>query len=472
MNSKGIPEKYDILIIGSGESGKWLAWTMASAGHRTAVVERKLIGGSCPNIACLPSKNIIHSAKLASFARRGPEFGIECSSLNINMAGVQSRKRRMVEGNIRDHLDRYHATGVDLIMGTARFVAPRTVEVSLNDGGTRVISGERVFLNLGSRATIPDIPGLFASKPMTHVEALDLDCLPEHLIVLGAGSVGLELAQALRRFGASVTVIEQGPQLASREDADVGAALFELFRDEGIEVLLNTTVRSVAGRSGEQIKVHVSDEKGGHTIEASDILVATGRTPSTNGIGLEQAGVELTTERFIKVNDRLETTAPNVWAMGDCAGSPIFTHVAFDDYRVVRDNLNGGNRTTRNRLVAYCVFTDPELVRVGLNESEAKSRGIDYRVVKIPAAYVLRLRTLSEMRGFIKLLIAADSDSILGLTAFSAEASELLATVQTAMLGGLPYTTLRDAIFTHPTVAEAFGVMLANVPALQAQKAA
>jgi pyruvate/2-oxoglutarate dehydrogenase complex dihydrolipoamide dehydrogenase (E3) component len=471
-NATRDPEKYDVLIIGSGESGKWLAWTMASAGHRTAVVERKLIGGSCPNIACLPSKNIIRSAKVAQFAHRGPEFGLEFSSLAINMAGVQRRKRKMVEDEIHGHLDRYKATGVELIMGAARFVAPRAVEVSLNDGGTRVISGERVFLNLGTRATIPDIPGLVDSRPMTHVEALDLDRLPDHLVVLGGGYVGLELAQAMRRFGARVTVVENGAQLASREDADVGSALLELFRDEGIEVLLRTTVCSVEGRSGQQIKLHLQDEKGTRTLEASDILVAIGRTPNTDGIGLEQAGIKLTAQGFVQVNDRLETTATNVWAMGDCAGSPIFTHVAYNDFRIVRDNLNGGNRTTRNRLVPFCVFTDPELARVGLNESEAKAKGIDYRLVTIPMSSVLRMHTISELRGFIKLLIAADSDSILGLTAFGAEASELLAAVQTAMLGDLPYTTLRDAIFTHPTTAEGLVFLLANVPAREAIKAA
>jgi pyruvate/2-oxoglutarate dehydrogenase complex dihydrolipoamide dehydrogenase (E3) component len=466
------PEKYDILIIGSGESGKWLAWTMGAAGHSTAVIERKLIGGSCPNIACLPSKNIVRSAKVAQFAHRGPEFGVEFSSLTINMAGVQRRKQKMVDGEVRAHLDRYQQTGVELIMGMARFLEPRKVEVALNDGGTRVISGERVFLNLGTRATIPNIPGLVTSHPMTHVEALNLDRLPDHLVVLGGGYVGLELAQAMRRFGARVTIIEQGVQLASREDPDVGTALLELFRDEGIEVLLNTAVRSAEGRSGQQIKLYLEDETGAPTLEASDILVATGRTPNTDGIGLEQAGIKLTSQGFVQVNERLQTTAENVWAMGDCAGSPIFTHVAYDDFRVVRDNLNKGDRTTRNRLVPYCVFTDPELARVGLNESEATARGLEYRVAKLPMSSVLRMHTISELRGFIKLLIAADSDSILGLTAFGAEASELLAAVQTAMLGGLPYTTLRDGIFTHPTTAEAFVYLLANVPALKAKKAA
>jgi len=464
-------EKYEVLIIGSGEAGKYMAWTMAKAGHRTAVVERKLVGGSCPNVACLPSKNIIFSAKVASLARRGAEFGLAMGSLGIDMAGVQRRKRKMVEDLIQTHLNRYQTDGAELIMGMARFIGARTVEVSLAEGGTRVVAGDRVFLNLGTRASIPDVPGLAASQPMTHVEALDLDRLPDHLIVVGAGYVGLELTQAMRRLGAKVTVIERGAQLASREDADVGAALLELFKSEGINVLLNTKVLSVEGRSGQQVQLHLQNGRGEQKLGGSDLLVATGRTPNTDGIGLEQAGIKLTAQGYVEVNERLETTVPNVWAVGDCAGSPIFTHVAYDDFRIVRDNLNGGQRTTRNRLVPFCVFTDPELARVGLNESEAKARGIEYRLVKLPMAAVLRMLTLSELRGFIKLLIATDSDRILGLTAFGTEASELMAAVQTAMLGGLPYTLLRDAIFAHPTTAEGLNVLLRSVPAQQARKA-
>jgi pyruvate/2-oxoglutarate dehydrogenase complex dihydrolipoamide dehydrogenase (E3) component len=445
---------------------------MAKAGHRTAVVERKLIGGSCPNIACIPSKAMIHSAKVASLAGRGPEFGLEFKSLAVNMASVQRRKQEIVRGLIQIHLDRYKASGAELIMGTARFIAPRTVEVSLNDGGTRVIAGDRVFLNLGSRAAMPDIPGLAASKAMTHIEALELDRLPQHLIVLGGGYVGLELAQAMRRFGARVTMIEKGDQIASREDADVAAALLELFQNEGIEVLLKTRVRAVKGRSGERVRLRIEDSNGEGWLEGSDLLVATGRIAITAGIGLQEAGIELDARGFVKVNERLETTAPNVWAMGDCAGSPIFTHVAFDDFRIVRDNLNGGHRTTRNRLVPFCVFTDPELARVGMNESEAKVRGIQYRLVKIPMASVLRMRTLSETRGFMKMLLAAESDRILGFTAFGTEATEMTAAVQTAILGGLPYSLLQNAIFTHPTAAEGLTVLLASVPAQPAQKAA
>jgi pyruvate/2-oxoglutarate dehydrogenase complex dihydrolipoamide dehydrogenase (E3) component len=465
-------EHYDVLVIGSGEAGKNVAWSLAKGGHRTAVVERKLVGGSCPNIACLPSKNIVHSAKVASFAGRAAEFGLELGSLKINMAGVQHRKRKMVQDSVQEHLDLFRASGAELIMGSARFAGPRTVEVSLNDGGTRTIVGARVFLNLGSRAVIPDVPGAAAAKPMTHIELLDLERLPEHLVVAGGGYVGLELAQAMRRFGSRVTVIEHGSQLASLEDPDVGEALLELFRDEGIEVLLGTEAHRVEGTSGQQIRVHVRDAESERVIEGTDLLVAVGRVPNTQGIGLEQTGVELDARGYIKVNERLETSAPSVWAMGDCAGSPNFTHVAFDDFRVIRDNLKGGNRTTLNRLIPYCIFTDPELARIGLNETQAKARGVEYRIVKMPMARVFRAQTLSEPRGFLKMLIEKNSDRILGLTVFGVEASESMAAVQTAMLGGLPYTALRDAILTHPTAAEGLTLLLSNVTARAAQQTA
>jgi pyruvate/2-oxoglutarate dehydrogenase complex dihydrolipoamide dehydrogenase (E3) component len=462
-------EEYENLIVGSGEAGKYLAWTMAKVGQRTALIERKLIGGSCPNIACLPSKNVVHSAKVASLAKRAHEFGLEGSPLATSMKGVLHRKRKMVDGLIELHLERFKASGAELIMGNAQFRGERTVEVSLNSGGSRAVAAKRLFLNLGTRTSMPDVPGLAAAKPMTNIEALDLDRVPGHLVVLGGGYVGLELAQAIRRFGSRVTVIEGGSQLARREDSDVGSALFELFRDESIDVLLEARVREVSGRSGEEIRITVDDPSGTRNIQATDLLVATGRTPNTQSIGLENLGVEVDSRGYIRVNDRLETTAQNVWALGDCAGSPQFTHAAYDDFRIVRDNLNGGNRSTRNRLVPSCMFTDPELARVGLNESDAKRLGVEYRVAKMPMAAVLRTRTISEPRGFIKMLIEAHSDVILGFTAFGAEASELLAAVQTAMLGGLPYTVLRDGIFTHPTVAEGLVFLLANVPARVSQ---
>jgi pyruvate/2-oxoglutarate dehydrogenase complex dihydrolipoamide dehydrogenase (E3) component len=458
-------EKFENVVIGSGGAGKFMGWTMAGAGRRTALVERGALGGACPNVACLPSKNIIYSAKVISLARRGAEFGLKTESMSVDMKTVQRRKRLMVEGLHQAHLDRTTASGAELIMGVARFVAPRMVEIDLKTGGKRSISAHRVFLDLGSRAALPEIPGLKAASPMTHVEALDLDRLPQHLIVLGGGYVGLELSQAMRRLGADVTVIEPGPQLASHEDPDFGAALHDLFVAEGIEVLFETEVRQMDGRSGDRVRVHVNNRQGKRTIEGTDLLVATGRKANTDGLGLELTGVKLDEHGFIKVNDRLETTSENIWAMGDCAGSPMFTHVAVNDFSIVYDNLNGGNRTTKNRLIPFCMFTDPELARIGRNESEARRDGIEYRMVKMPMAEILRTRTISEPRGFMKMLIAKDSDQILGFTAFGYEASELMVAVQTAMAGHLPYTTLREAIFAHPTMSEGLNQLLANVPA-------
>jgi pyruvate/2-oxoglutarate dehydrogenase complex dihydrolipoamide dehydrogenase (E3) component len=457
-------EKYDDLIIGSGIAGKFAAWTRDSR-RRTAIVERGLLGGACPNVACLPSKNMIWSAKVISLARRGMEFGLKTESLSVDMAAVQRRKRAMVQELRKIHEGHTEASGAELIYGVARFVAPRTVEIELRAGATRTLQGERVFLDLGSHAAFPDVPGLAEATPMTHVEALELDRLPQHLIVLGGGYVGLELSQAFRRFGSDVTVIEEASQLASREDPDIGAALKDLFVDEGIKVVLSATAHGFRGRSGDRVRVEVNDDSGDRAVEGTDLLIATGRKANTEGIGLERAGIQLDARGYIKVNERLETTAENVWAMGDCAGSPQFTHVGYDDFSIVHANLNNGKRSTRDRLIPFCMFTDPELARVGRNELEARRDGVEYRLAKMAMAEVLRTKTVSEPRGLMKVLVAKNSDEILGFTAFGLEASELMVAMQTAMLGHLPYMVLRDAILTHPTVSEGLNQLLSNVPA-------
>src|SRR5579872_2755139 len=456
-------ENYKNVIIGSGEGGKYLAWHLAQAGQQTVVVERRWVGGSCPNVNCLPSKSEIWSAKVADLVHHATRFGVSGSSTPSDMAAVQKRKGEMVEGLIAMHLDRYKASGAELVMGEAKFTGAKTLDVRLNNGGARTLTGERIFLNLGTHASIPSVPGLAESEPLTNIELLELGRLPEHLIVLGGGYVGLEFAQAYRRFGSWVTVIERGPHILPNGDPDVVAALLQIFASEGIDVIAPAEILSVHGRSGTDVSLILrmpSDQK---TIAGSDILVATGRVPNTAGIGLEVAGVELDQRGYVKVNDRLQTSAANVWAIGECAGSPQFTHISFDDFRVIRDNLAGINRTTRNRMVPSCLFTDPQLAHVGLTEIEAGRQGIAVRIVKLPMAAVLRTRTIDESRGFMKALIETNGDRILGFTMIGPEAGEVMAVVEMAMLAGLPYTALRDAILTHPTMAEGLNSLFSSV---------
>jgi pyruvate/2-oxoglutarate dehydrogenase complex dihydrolipoamide dehydrogenase (E3) component len=457
-------DQYEIVILGTGEGSKFLAWTLGKQGKRVAAIERKYIGGSCPNIACLPSKNVIHSAKVASYFRRSEEFGIAKGDFRIDMSAVRDRKRKMVADLIAIHVANFKASGAELIMGSARFIGRKTFEVSLNEGGTRVVRGEKIVIGTGTRATFAEIPGLRESIPLTHIEALELDYVPQHLIVLGGGYIGLELAQAMRRFGSSVTIIDRNERLANREDEDVSAGLTQLCSDEGIELMMNAEVSLVEGVSGQTVKLHVTQGNSNSITEGTDLLVAAGRTPNTDGIGLDLAGVKLTDRGYIKVNERLETTAADVWAIGECAGSPQFTHIAFDDFRIVRDNLAGGNRVTTGRQVPFCLFTDPELARIGLNETEAKASGTPYRLAKIPMAADLRTRTLSETRGFMKALIDTKSDRILGFTVFGVDGGEIMGAVQIAMLAGLPYTALREAVLTHPTLLEGLVVLFSSVP--------
>jgi pyruvate/2-oxoglutarate dehydrogenase complex dihydrolipoamide dehydrogenase (E3) component len=466
LSKKTDPEEYDLVVLGSGAGSKLTAWTLAKQGKRVAVIERKYIGGSCPNIACLPSKNIVHSAKVASYFRRAEEFGIDTKGFAVNMSVVRDRKRKMVSSLIDVHLDNYKRSGAELILGSGRFIGPKTLEATLPDGTRRRLRGANVIIGTGTHAALEPIPGLADAQPLTHVEALELDEIPEHLLVIGGGYVGLELSQAMRRFGSRVSVIDRNDRLAHREDEDVTDAIRSLFEDEAIDIVLNARAKAISGKSGKSVRIVIEQKGVEKTLDGTHLLVAAGRTPNTEGIGLELAGVELTDRGYVKVNERLETTAPGVWAVGEVAGSPQFTHISVDDFRVVFNSLTGGNRVTTCRQVPFCLFTDPEFARIGLSEKEAKARGISYRLFKIPMEGVLRTRTLSETRGFLKALVETDGDRILGFAAFGVDAGEIMSSVQIAMIAGLPYTALRDAILAHPTLLEGLGPLFSSVPSM------
>ncbi len=452
-------EHYDIVVLGGGKGGKTLAMDQATAGKRVAVVEAGMIGGSCINIACIPTKALVRSAQLVDTARQTAALGLaDIGPVIPDMRRIAGRTADIVAGMVAMNRAAFAASGLDLLLGWGRFVDTRIIEVA-GDAGTRRITGERIYLDLGTRAAIPGIPGLRDADPLTHVEALLLEVLPERLLVIGGGYIGMELAQAFRHLGSEVVVIETGRQLAAREDADVAAAIGGLFEHDGIELALGARIARVSGQSGTNVTVHLED---GSRLSGSHLLVATGRTPMTDGIGLDIAGVDLNERGFIRVDETLQTSARGIWAMGEAAGSPMFTHVSLDDYRVARSAIAGGTRTTTGRMVPYTVFIDPEFARVGLSETEAQKNGVAYRLAKLPVDVVPRARTLGEQTGFMKALVA-DDDRILGFAMLGAQAGEVMAAVQMAMLGGLPYTVLRDGILAHPTMAEGLGMLFGKL---------
>ena len=457
-------EHVDVLILGSGQGGKLLAWHLAGTGKRVAVVERRWVGGACPAVACMPSKNEVWSARVARIVRTAAPFGTTVNGARTDMGAVLARKQAMVEREIAVHLAAYEESGAELIMGTGRFTGPRTIEVVLNEGGRRTLCGAEVVIDVGTHAALPDLPGLIETRPLTHIEALELDRVPAHLLVLGGGYVGIEMAQAFRRLGSRVTIVEPGPHLMSREDADVADEILGVLADEGVEVLSRARPVRVAGLSGETVSLTVQTGSGEETITGSDLLVATGRVANTAGVGLELTGVTLDERGFIRVSERLETDAPGIWAIGECAGSPQFTHVSVDDFRIVRDNMVGGDRRTGDRLVPYVMFTEPPLARIGLSEGEARRQGIPVRVAQVPMKRVLRTEATDETQGWMKAVVGADDDRVLGFTMIGAEAGDVLATVQIAMIAGLPYTTLRDAVISHLTYAEGLGPLFAGMP--------
>ncbi|MCY0994719.1 mercuric reductase [Nannocystis sp. ILAH1] len=449
-------DRYDVVILGSGQAAKPLALAFAAAGRRVAFVERAHLGGTCVNTGCTPTKTMVASARVAYLARRAGDFGVHTSAVNVDMARVRERTRQIV----RQFADSSRAAleaqpGVELMFGAGRFVGPRQLEVSLNNkGGSRRIAGEVVVIDTGARTAVPHLEGLEQVQWLDHAGMLELGTLPEHLLVLGGGYVGLEFAQMFRRFGSRVTIVQRAKQLLPREDADAAAAIREVLATEGIEIWLESQARRVT-RDGEQIALTCETRDGERTFVGSHLLIATGRTPNTDSLNLAAAGIEVDARGQVKVDERLATSAPGVFAVGDVKGGPAFTHIAYDDYRILHTNLlGGGEATTRGRMVPYVVFTDPELARVGLSEAEARGEGRAIRVARMGMDRVARALEMDEARGFIEIVIDAETERILGATILGVAAGELMSVLEVAMMGGLTASMLRDATFAHPTLGE------------------
>ncbi|OIW30451.1 FAD/NAD(P)-binding domain-containing protein [Coniochaeta ligniaria NRRL 30616] len=452
------PEYFDCVIIGSGEAGKYTAWTLGSKyGKKCAIIERKYLGGACPNIACLPSKNFIHSASVAYNFRQAASYGLgsfvaKADDVKVDMTVPGHRKVAMVDGLMDLHVGNFRKANTEVILGEGKFIGPKTIAVA-----GRMLTGDAIIVNTGTRALVDStIPGLVESKPLTHVEILDLEVLPSHLIILGGGYVGLEFAQAYRRFGSQVTVIEKHERVLGKEDEDIVEALVGIITGEGVRIITSAKIDKVSGASGDSVQVSVNVAGSISKITGSHILVATGRVPNTENMGLEEAGINLTRSKHVLVDEQLRTTADGVFAVGDCAGSPYFTHISFDDFRVVLSNLTGCPRPggTTDRQVPSVLFTSHELAHVGLREHEAQDRGIKYRLGKMPMAAFLRTRTLGDSRGFAKVLVEAEGDKILGFTALGLAAGELLPVVQLAMKLGISYKEVSNLVIVHPTMGE------------------
>jgi pyruvate/2-oxoglutarate dehydrogenase complex dihydrolipoamide dehydrogenase (E3) component len=454
------PEHYDAIVIGAGQAGGPLAGTLARAGRRTAVIERAHVGGTCINEGCTPTKTMVASGRVAYLARRAADYGVETGEVGIDLARVRERKRAIVK-SFRESSERRlrAAPGLDLIAGEARFVGPRTVAV---DG--RRLTADQVFINVGCRPAAPDIEGIERVAPLDSTSIMELDRVPEHLLVVGGGYIGLEFAQMFRRFGSRVTVVQRGRQLLPLEDEDIAAQVLEILGEDGVEVVLDARPRCAGPLPGGGVRLVVSTPTGDVTLEGSRVLLAAGRVPNTDRLDPAAAGIATDAKGFIVVNERLETSAEGVWALGDVKGGPAFTHISYDDFRIVRDNLlQGRDATTAERLVPYTVFIDPQLGRIGLSEREARARGRDYRVARMPMSNVARALEMDESRGTMKVLVDPHSGRLLGAAILGVEGGELMAMLQLAMMGNLPYHSLKDAIFAHPTLAESFNNLFANI---------
>ncbi len=449
------PEKYDAIVIGTGQGGGPLAGKMAGSGWKTAVIEREHVGGSCVNVGCTPTKTMVASARVAYLAKRGADYGVNTGTITIDQKIVRQRKRAIVESfssGSRSGLERWDK--LDLIMGEASFTAPKVVTVQLNDGGTRQLTADKIFINAGLRPAIPNIAGLDAVPYLDSTSIMELDAVPQHLMVLGGGYVGLEFGQMFRRLGSDVSIVERGPRLAHREDPDVCEAVENVLRDDGIDLVLSSQAQRVVKKNG-KLQVALRTGEGERTLEGSHLLVAVGRISNADRLNLEAAGVAVDERGFIQVNERLETSVPGIYALGDVNGGPAFTHISYDDYRVLRTNLlEGGNATTAGRLVPYTVFIDPQLGRVGLTEQQAEEQGLNYQVAKMPMTHVARALEVDETRGLMKVVVDADTKQMLGCAIFGMEGGEVMSMIQIAMMGRVPYTVLQNAVFAHPTLAE------------------
>jgi pyruvate/2-oxoglutarate dehydrogenase complex dihydrolipoamide dehydrogenase (E3) component len=459
-----VAESCDAIVIGTGQGGKPLAQALARAGRSVAIIERDLVGGSCVNVGCSPTKTMVASARVAYLARRAGDFGVFTGPIRVDQAVVRARKRDIAQsfsaGNRRG-LD--GTDGLELIMGEASFTSSRELDVRLKEGGTRSLEAELIVINAGLRPATPSISGLEDASYLDSTSVMELDVVPEHLLVLGGGYIGLEFGQMYRRFGARVTIVDRHARLMVREDEDVSDALAEILQGEGIELVFEAEAARLRS-TAEGLELDVNRDAGVSTLAGSHLLLATGRRPNTENLGLDAAGVEVDSRGFIRVNDRLETNVAGLYAIGDVNGGPAFTHISYDDYRVLAANLlEGSELTTRGRPVPYTLFTDPQLGRVGITEAEAADRGLDVLVAKMPMTHVARALESDDARGFMKAIVDKETGRILGCAVLGMEGGELMSMLQIAMLGDLPYTALRDAIFAHPTLAESLNNLFARL---------
>ena len=453
----GDVEEVDLLVVGGGKAGKSLAMDRAKAGWSVTMVERDKVGGTCINVACIPTKSLVESSRALLAARAAEELGVVVGgNPEVDLERLREHKDGVVGGMVGAHEQMFADSGMDFVRGTARFVAPRTAEITTQDGATRTVRGRDVVVNTGTEPALPDLPGVAEAGVGTSETILRLERLPRTLLVLGGGYVGCEFAAMFATFGSRVVLLQGGHQLLAREDPDVAEEVAEVLARQGVEVRLGARAAAVRREPGGTAVVVLED---GTEVRGEELLVATGRAPVTGGLGLDAAGVRLTDRGFVEVDDHLRTSADRVWAVGDVAGSPQFTHASWHDFRVVRTNLTGGDAVTTGRLVPYTVFVTPELARVGLTETEARARGYDVRVARLPVAAIPRAKTRHDTVGTWKAVVDGGSDRILGVALFGSGSGEVVSAVQLAMLGGLTYVEVRDAVLTHPTMGEGLNLL-------------